>query len=528
MIYPSMRLTSLKGLLALLAVGASVLAQGKTLVYCSDADPDGFDSAQSDVAATHRAAAYPLYNRLLSIDPADGKPVPELASNWLISADGKTYTFNLRRDVKFHKTAWFSPSRDLNADDVLWSLGRQLDARHPGAAAGSFPGAISGDWAKLIHGIDKQDAYTVRITLNQPYAPLLTLLAGWQASIVSAEYGEALTKRGEARRIATEPVGTGPYQLVKYEHGSKILYAANPAYFLGKPGFDKLVFSISADASVRVQKLRSGECGLVDSLKPQDIAGLSASQSVKILSYQPQITSFLAFNTERKPFADPRVRRALSMAIDRAAIVKTVFEGRATVGTTPYSAQALWGAPTLPAPRVDVPAAKRLLAEAGLADGFDTSIWVRVGGGSSNLNPRLTAELIQADWAKIGVRARLVVMEAAELGRRTRLGEHDSVISGWQNSLDPDEIYANLLTCDAAKSSTARWCDAAFDKLIDAGRAASDSKQRSKHYEAAAQRFMEAAPWAVLAYPQASLGYKAGLQGIQPSAAAPFNFARLY
>lgn len=518
-------LTLFVGLICL-CIAPACLA--KALVYCTDAAPDGFDSAQSDSAATHRAAAYPLYNRLLSIDPATGKPIPDLAASWAISGDGKIYTFILRHQVAFHSTAWFRPSRAFNADDVVWSLLRQIDPTHPGATGATFPGAISANWAKLIRNVEKLDPHTVRITLRQPFAPLLTLLASWQASIISAEYAEQLIRRGELTRIATEPVGTGPFQFVKYERGQAIRYAAHPDYFGGRAAFDKLVFGITPDASVRVQKLRTGECGLLEGLRPQDMAGLQDNPRVRMLSYQPQITSFLAFNTEKKPFADARVRQALSMAIDRNAIVKTVFEGRASVGNLPYSPQALWGAPAVSLPVQDLRRAKELLREAGYPDGFSTTLWVRVGGGNSNVNPKLTGELIQADWAKLGVKLRLIVMEAAEMGRRTRLGEHDTVISGWQNSLDPDELYSNLLTCDAARSSSARWCDAEFDQLISKARTTTDERERAKHYAQAGKRFIDAQPWAVLAYPQATLGYSGSLQGVKPSAAAPFAFGRLH
>lgn len=499
------------------------------LVFCADGDPDGFDSALSDTAATHRAAAYPLYNRLVGYAPASGALVPELAEKWTVSPDGRVWTFTLRSGVAFHATPWFKPSRPLDADDVVWSVRRQLDPRHPGAAAApaGFPGAVSGNWAALIAAVDKLDARTVRFTLAKPYAPFPALLASWPFSIVSAEYGERLARAGQIGRLASEPVGSGPYQLLKYTRGATIRYAAHPGYFKGRAAIDKLIFSIDPDPAVRVQKLRSGECGLAESLRPQDIAALEGASRVAVRSYRPQITSFLAFNTRRKPFDDARVRRALSLAIDRQAIVRAVFDGRAETGLLPYSPKSLWGAPAQPPSGPDLAQARRLLREAGFPDGFATRIWARVGGGASNLNPRLTAELVQADWAKVGVKAEVVAMESAELGRRGRAGEHDTIISGWMNSTDPDELYANLLTCEAAASSTARWCDAAFDAEVEAARATPDRARRGKAYEAAARRFAAEMPWAVLAYPFATLAHDKRLTGVAPSPAMPFQFDRL-
>lgn len=499
------------------------------LVFCAEADPDGFDSALSDTAATHRAAAYALYNRLVGFVPGTATLAPELAESWTASADGKVWTFTLRPSVHFHRTAWFTPSRPFNADDVVWSVRRQLDTTHPGAAEASagFPGAIAGHWAGLIRSVDKLDARTVRFTLTKPYAPFPVLMASWPLSIVSAEYGEQLAKAGQLAKVTSEPVGTGPYQLVKYDKGSTIRYTANPDYFGGKPTIDKLIFSIVPDAAVRVQKLRTGECALAESLKPQDITALATASNVTVRRYQPQVTSFLAFNTEKKPFDDARVRRALSLAIDRAAIVKAVFDGQAQPGWLPYSAKALWGVPDKAPPAPQRDAARKLLADAGLGKGFDTTIWAAQGGGAANLNPKLTAELIQADWAKLGVRARIVLLDPAELGRKGRQGEHDTILSGWRNSLDPDELYANLLTCEAATTSTARWCDAEFDKQIDAARATPDKAKRSAAYTLASQRFEQQAPWAVLAYPSAAVAFSKKLDGVVPGPAALFGFAGL-
>jgi dipeptide transport system substrate-binding protein len=500
------------------------------LVFCAEADPDGFDSALSDTAATHRAAAYPIYDRLVGFAPGTAQLVPKLAESWTASPDGKVWTFNLRHGVNFQRTPWFTPSRPFNADDVLWSIGRQIDPHHPGAAEApaGFPGAISGHWSGLIRSLDKLDAYQVRITLNKPYAPFPVLLASWPMSIVSAEYAGKLAAAGQLNQLATAPVGTGPYQLQRYDKGASIRYVAHAGYFGGKPAIDKLVFSINPDASVRVQKLKSGECALAESLKPQDVAALSKSTGVAITRYRPQVASFLAFNSQRKPFDDARVRLALSLAIDRKAIVDAVFDGQAEPGWMPYSAKALWGVPELAPLPPQIERARKLLAEAQLEKGFDTTIWAAQGGMAANLNPKLTAELIQADWAKLGVRARIVLLDNAELARKGRNGEHDAILSGWRNSLDPDELYANLLTCDAASSSTARWCDAEFDRSVDAARATSNQDKRAVDYKAAANRFAAMAPWAVLAYPAAAIAHGDKLGGIVPGPAGPFEFGRLF
>ncbi len=522
-----MKLTSM-ALTALLLAGPTWAA--KPLVYCADADPDSFDSAQSDVGATHRAAAYPLYNRLVEFRPGNVEAVPSLAESWNVSADGKRYTFKLRSGVKFHQTPWFTPSRDLDADDVIWSVMRQIDAKHPGAkaAAGGFPGAVSGNWAGLIQKVEKLDPLTVRFELARPNATFLALMANWQMSIVSAEYGERLAQEGKETQIGRLPVGTGPYRFINYQKGNNIRYAAHPHYFKGVVAIDKLVYAIVPDPAVRVEKLRVGECGLVESLKPQDIASFQTVPTVGMKRIYPQITVYLAFNTQSKPFDDARVRRALSMVVDRPAISKAVFDGRADPAWLPYSGKTLWGAANIKAPARDYEAAKKLLAEAGYPAGFETTIWVRGNGGAYNLNPKLMGEMVQADWQKLGIKAKVVPMDFADMLRRTRQGEQATVLTGWMNSVDPDELYANTLSCEASKTSSSRWCNSRFDQLIEEARTIPNRAQREKLYAEAQAIFDHEAPWAALVYPALVLGYDKALQGVDNTLAAPFMLERLY
>jgi len=186
------------------------------------------------------------------------KIAPGLAESWSVSDDGLEYTFNLRKGVKFQTTENFTPSRDFNAEDVVFSFKRQLDKENPyhmisGGTYEYFNGMSMPDLLKDIVAVDD---YTVKFMLNRPEAPMIANLAMDFASIMSAEYADQMLKAGTPDMVDQAPVGTGPFQLVAYQKDAVIRYKAHPDYWAGKAKIDDLIFAITPDASVRYEKLR--------------------------------------------------------------------------------------------------------------------------------------------------------------------------------------------------------------------------------------------------------------------------------
>ncbi len=204
-------------LTALLLGGATQLA-AKPLVVCTEASPEGFDVVQYTTAVTFDAASETLFNRLVDFKPGTTDVQPALAERWDISPDGLTYTFHLRRGVKFHSTDYFKPTREFNADDVLWSLRRQLDPAHPwhDKTSVGYPYFESMAFKSLLKSVDKTDDHTVVITLTRPEAPFLRDMAMGFTSIYSAEYGDQLLKAGKTAELNSKPVGTGPFIFQRY------------------------------------------------------------------------------------------------------------------------------------------------------------------------------------------------------------------------------------------------------------------------------------------------------------------------
>ncbi|MFC4160958.1 ABC transporter substrate-binding protein [Chitinimonas lacunae] len=498
----------------------ALTAQAKPLVFCSEAEPEGFDYAMFTASSTYNAASATIYNRLVEFETGGTRLVPGLAESWTVSPDGLQYTFKLRRGIKFHSTDWFKPTRTLNADDVLYSFRRQLDPKHPGARASpqGWPYAESMSMAALVASIDKLDDLTVRFTLKSPEAPFLSNLAMGFANIVSAEYAGQLEAAGQPGRINTQPIGTGPFIFKRYEKGAQIRYEANPDYWRGRQPIEKLIFAITPDPAVRAQKLKAGECNFISYPKPADMVELKRDPRLHVDTQSSLSVAYLAFNTERKPFTDKRVRQALALATDKEAISRSVFEGYAKPAHLPLPSQMWSYAKSIQPYRPDLARAKKLLAEAGYPQGFQTRIWVRIGGGGANPNSRLTAELIQADWAKIGVKAEVVALEWAELLRRTKAGEHEVTINGWaSDNGDPDNFLTPNLSCVAARNgeNRARWCNPKFDALLNQARVSNDTALRSKLYQQAQAIFIEEMPWITLVEPLVSVVYSKNVVGFK-------------
>ncbi len=490
---------------AALGIGASSTAgAAKTLVYCSEGSPEGFTPALYTAGTTFDASSRQIFNRLVEFERGTTKIVPALAQSWEVSDDGLTYTFMLRKGVKFHTTKGFTPSRDFNADDVVFSFERQRDPNHPfhGVSGGAYEYFNAMSMPDLLKSVEKVDDHTIRIVLSQPEAPMIANLAMDFASIHSAEYADKLQAAGTPEKFDLEPVGTGPFQLVAYQKDAVIRYQAHPDYWAGKAAIDNLVFAITPDPSVRYQKLKAGECHVMPYPNPADLDAMRSDAAVTLLEQEGLNVGYLAFNTEKEPFTDKRVRQALNMAVNKQAILDAVFQGAGKMAKNPIP-PTIWSynENTKDYP-YDPEAAKALLAQAGLGDGFATDIWAMPVQRPYNPNARRMAELIQADWAKIGVKAEIVSFEWGEYLKRSKAGEHQTVLLGWTgDNGDPDNFLYVLLGCDAASGANrARWCYKPFDDLLRQAKQTSDVAKRTALYQEAQIIFKEEAPWVTIAH----------------------------
>ncbi|WP_020560675.1 ABC transporter substrate-binding protein [Thiofilum flexile] len=491
-------------LLGTLTTFSTSFAADKTFVYCSEGSPSGFNPQFYTDGTTFDAAGQSIYNRLVEFKPGETSISPALAESWEISADGTVYTFKLRKGVKFQTTKNFTPTRDFNADDVVFSFNRQLQKDHPyhKVSNGAYEYFTAMSMPDLLKSVEKVDDLTVRFTLARPEAPMLANLAMDFASILSAEYADAMMKAGTPEVVDNDPVGTGPFQLVAYQKDAMIRYKAHPDYWEGKPKIDNLVYAITPDNAVRWQKLQAGECHLMPFPNQADLEAMRKNPDMQVLEQEGLNIGYFAYNTQKKPFDDVRVRKALNMAINKPAIVEVVYQGAGKVAKNPIP-PTMWGYnDAVQDDPYDVEGAKKLLAEAGVKD-LKTNIWAMPVQRPYNPNARRMAEMIQADWKAIGVEAEIVTYEWAEYLERSKKGEHDTLLMGWTgDNGDPDNFLATLLGCDAVKdgSNRAFWCNNEFNDLVVKAKTLSSQDERAKLYQQAQEVFKKEAPWATIAH----------------------------
>ncbi len=469
----------------MLAVGA---ANAKSLVYCAEGSPENFTPAMN-TTGTSLDAARPVFNKLVQFTPGSTTVEPGLAEKYEISAEGKVITFHLRKGVKFHSGVnGFTPTRDFNADDVIWSFERQSKPDHPYAkvSGGAFDYFNDMGMPDLLASIAKgPDDLTVVMTLKEANAPILANLAMDFATIESAEYADYLMKKGTPEQFDQVPVGTGPFIFVDYQKDAVIRFKANPDYWGGKPKIDDLIYAITPDATARYAKLKANECQVMGYPNPADLAEMGKNADVQLLQQAGLNIGYLAFNTTKAPFDNVKVREAMTLAIDRDSILKEVYQGAGQKAKN-LIPPTIWSYDdATPDYAYDVEKAKALLKEAGVTS-LETDLWYMPVQRPYNPNGKRMAEMMQADLAKVGVNAKLVTYEWGEYRKRLQAGEHQMGLLGWTgDNGDPDNFFF-LLGCDAAREggqNLSKWCNKEFDADLKKARTLTDQAARTELYK---------------------------------------------
>ena len=521
------------GRIACFAIAAAITAclapaaMAKTLVYCAEGSPAGFDPALHTDPVTLDASSQALYNRLVEFRPGTTEVVPALAESWEISTDGREYTFHLRDGVKFHSTPTFTPSRDFNADDAVFSFERQRRADGPWRdyADGSWPWFEGMSLPTLIETIRKDDDRTVTFVLRQPYAPFIADLAMDFASIVSKEYADQLLAAGEPEKLDSEPVGTGPFRLVENRPGRSVGYTANADYWRAPPSLDSLVFEITPDSGVRFEKLKAGGCQMIPSPSPSDIAAIRDDAGLKLLQGRELALAYLGFNTTLAPFDAAASRLAVAEAIDKQAIVAEVFSGNGIAVDSILPAPMLGGTDEAAAP-YDAASAKQAVAAAGLA-GTPLRIWVLPGVRPYNPDPARMAEAIRGQLRAAGIDAEIVTSAPEDFAAASLASDRDgAVLHGWvSDNGDPDNLLTPLLGCEAVGiANRTAWCNARFGALLDEARATIDPSERARLYATAARIVAAEAPLVPIAVPLDTVAAVDAVEGFVVSPFGRHNF----
>ncbi|MFZ5677006.1 MAG: ABC transporter substrate-binding protein [Pseudomonadota bacterium] len=479
-----MTLTSALLVSTMLAAGA---AGAKTLVYCSEGSPENFTPALN-TTGTSLDAARPVFNQLVEFERGSTNVVPALAESYEVSPDGLVVTFKLRKGVKFHSGVnGFTPTRDFNADDVLWSFERQWKADHPynKVSGGAFDYFNDMDMPKLLKSLEKVDDYTVKMTLNEPNAPILANLAMDFGTIGSAEYAKFLTDKGKPEEFDQIPVGTGPYQFVAYQKDAVIRFKAFDAYWGGKAKIDNLVYAITPDATARYAKMKAGECHVMGYPNPADLEAMGKDEGLNLMQQAGLNIGYLAMNVTKKPFDNVEVRRAINMAIDRDSILKEVYQGAGQKAKN-LIPPTIWSYnDQIKDYEYNPEKAKEMLKAAGV-ESLQSDLWWMPVQRPYNPNAKRMAEMMQADLAKVGITVELKSYEWGEYRKRLQAGEHQMGLLGWTgDNGDPDNFFF-LLGCTGAREggqNLSKWCNKDFEDKLQQAKKLSEKADRTKLYE---------------------------------------------
>ncbi|HBH67151.1 ABC transporter substrate-binding protein SapA [Erwinia persicina] len=501
-------------------------------VYCVNGVMNTFNPQLASSGLVVDTLAAQLYDRLLDVDPYTYRLIPELAESWEVLDDGATYRFHLRQKVPFQKTAWFTPTRTMNADDVVFSFERIFNRKHPwhNVNGGSYPYFDSLQFSDAVQSVRKLDKNTVEIRLNSPDASFLWHLATHYAPVLSAEYADQLTRADRQEQLDREPVGTGPFMLNDYRAGQYVRLQRNDAYWKGKPRMSQVVIDMGAGGTGRMSKLLTGEC---------DVLAYPAASQLSVLRDDPRLRltlrpgmniAYLAFNTRKAPLDRPEVRQALALAINNERLMESIYYGTAETAAS-ILPRASWAYDTdARVTPYNPQKAREALKALGIED-LHLNLWVPSASQSWNPSPMKTAELIQADLAQVGVKVTIVQVEGRFQEARLMEMNHDLTLTGWAtDSNDPDSFFRPLLSCAAIASQTnyAHWCNSGFDELLHKALLSQQLAKRIDYYDRAQAMLSQELPVLPLAYSLRLQAYRYDIKGLVLSPFGNASFAGVH
>ena len=495
--------------------------ESDTLVFGRNKDALTLDPAVSSDGMS-LTVTHVIYEGLTRYRPGSFDIEPSLATSWSSSADGRTWTFHLRRNVRFHDGTPF------DAAAVKFNFERWRDPRNPYHAWGFFTyyGSQFGGFPGRIKAVVARDAQTVEIVLSEPVAPLLADLAMPAFGIASPT---ALAK--EREHFAQAPVGTGPYELAEWVKDDHITLARFDGYWGRKARIRTVVLRDIPDAATTMLLLRRGDLDGWEYPTPDSLEQVAADPHLRIFHQPPNAVSFVALNNLKHPFDDARVRLAINQAIDRASIVAHFYDPTASVARD-FLPAAVWPSGGEVAHAYDPAAARRLLARAGYPHGFTTTLWYATTPRPYLPEPERVAEAIQADLRDVGIDARLQGFEWGVYLQKVENAEHDICLSGWTgDNGDPDNFLYVPLDEDNAHPpgayNLAFWRNSAFHADVIAAQRVSGLAQRSRLYLQALAIVRDQSPVVTIAHTSAPIIFRADVRGYVPSPDSMVSFQDL-
>ncbi|WP_257812527.1 ABC transporter substrate-binding protein [Aggregatibacter actinomycetemcomitans] len=522
------------------------------LIYCTHASGFSFNPQTADAGTSMNVVTEQIYNKLFEISNTSAVPTPVLAQSYSLSPDGKVITIHLRKGIKFHHTDWFKPTRDFNADDVVFSLNRVLGYEtylptleqtsvsyknpqyrifHEQAKKVRFPYFESIKLNQKIESVKAINPHTVEIILFKPDSSILSHLASQYAIIFSQEYAVQLNADDNLVQLDTLPVGTGPYKVKNYFRNQYVRLEKNKDYWKKDAKINDIIIDLSTDRTGRLIKFFNGECQIASYPEVSQLGLLQENdERYYIKSVEGMNLAYLAFNFQKTALQDEQLRRAISQAINRQRIIKTIYHNTATVANN-IIPNISW-ASAVNTPDFDYDynpqQAKRILQDKKLS----LSMWVINEEQVYNPAPLKTAELIKADLANTGVEVNIRSVTRTFLIEQLhkKAEDYDMILTGWLGgNLDPDSFMRPILSCSTSNEITnlSNWCSEKFDQIMDEALDTSNQRVRSAAYNQAQTLILSELPIIPIANVKRVLVASSRVQNIDMSPFGSLNFSTL-
>ena len=450
---------------ALLALSTGIGAAQSTLRIGLAEDPDILDPTLSRTYVG-RIVYASICDKLFDIDDKLNV-VPQLALSHQTSEDGKTVTIKLRPGVSFHD------GEKLDAEAAKYSLERHMNMQ----------GSFRRPEVAAIASVEAVDPLTVKLNLKTPFSPLISQLTDRAGMMVSPK---AARESGE--KFGLKPVCAGPYKFVERVQQDRIVVEKFQDYWnKANVHIDRIVYRPITDSTVRLANLKSGGLDLIERLLATDVKEVKSDARLKLasaleLGYQGMTINVANGDKAKNPLGqNPKVRQALSYAIDREALTQVVFNGEFVPGNQWISPENPYYQKSIPVPKRDVAKAKALLKEAGVSGPIVIDLMV-----PNNPETRQVAEVIQAMAGEVGFDMKIRVTEFATSLKQAEAGEYQAYLVGWSGRTDPDGNAYIFHKCKAPQNNSG-FCSAEVDKLLDDARMVSEPAKRKAIYEQAAK-----------------------------------------
>lgn len=463
----------------------------QVLKIANDQEPAGLDPHKTPAHSSVRIYSK-IYEGLVTFDE-NMELVGQLASDWE-QPDDSTYVFNLVEGVKFHN------GREMTADDVKYSFDRIMDEETASHISSYFSD---------VKNIEVMDDHQIKFELEQPNATFLTNLTNSSAAIVPKEVVE---ENGDLQQNA---VGTGPFVFEKWVPDNSVTLKKNEDYYVeDKPKLARVEYYTMKEEAARLSAIRTGEIDMT-TLTSKSAGLLGNDDNVDIKDYQSLEYSYVGFNVDKEPFNNEKVRQALSMATDRESIAKVVWDGKAITTGPITPAMGDWAIDVNEEDVYmnDTDKAKKLLAEAGYPDGFSTTITT----ASTYADMVDTAQLLQQQWAEIGVKADIKQIEWGEYIDTWSNTSADILIGRNGSGTDPDRAMNYFFSTDGS-ANVWNFSNEEYDKLVEEGKRTVDPDKRKEIYDKAQKDLLELSPNLFLVSPESYVAVRKDVKGFTPHA----------